>query len=50
MADSSAADARRDAFLAACGWRVVRFWNNEVVENRNGVMERLLQIIEEPSP
>jgi very-short-patch-repair endonuclease len=44
-------DTRRDAFLAAEGWRVVRFWNHDVIENRNGVLEKLLQIIaEEPSP
>ena len=25
------ADARRDGFLAANGWRVMRFWNNDVM-------------------
>jgi very-short-patch-repair endonuclease len=44
-------DARRDAFLVDQGWRVVRFWNNEVIENRNGVLERLLHFVAEgPSP
>jgi very-short-patch-repair endonuclease len=45
-----AADERRDVFLAACGWRVVRFWNNDVLQNRSGVLERLLEITKAPSP
>ena len=32
-----ASDARRDAYLAREGWRVLRFWNNDVLRNRNGV-------------
>jgi very-short-patch-repair endonuclease len=39
----SAYDTRRDAFLAAEGWRVLRFWNNDVMQNRDGV---LLVIVE----
>jgi very-short-patch-repair endonuclease len=35
----SATDVRRDRFLKADGWRVVRFWNNEVMTNREGVLE-----------
>ena len=31
------ADARRTAFLESRGWRVLRFWANEVVANREGV-------------
>jgi very-short-patch-repair endonuclease len=47
----SASDKRRDAFLTAEGWRVIRFWNGDLIENRNGVLERLLQTVsEEPSP
>jgi len=34
----SAGDVRRDRFLLADGWRVVRFWNNEVMGNREGVL------------
>ncbi len=30
-------DAMRDAWLAAQGYRVLRFWNNEVMENIDGV-------------
>lgn len=32
-------DARRTAFLQAEGYRVVRFWNHDVVENSDGVIE-----------
>jgi very-short-patch-repair endonuclease len=39
----SVADARRDAFLTREGWRVLRFWNNDVMHNREGVLERIVQ-------
>jgi very-short-patch-repair endonuclease len=39
----SASDAKRDAFLAANGWRVLRFWNNEAMSNREGVLELILR-------
>ena len=34
-------DEHRDAFLRAGGYKVVRFWNNEVLMNLNGVLESL---------
>jgi very-short-patch-repair endonuclease len=37
----SVSDVRRDAFLAAEGWSVLRFWNNDVLSNRNGVLEAI---------
>lgn len=30
-------DARRDAFLRARGWRVLRVWNNDILSNLEGV-------------
>lgn len=30
-------DARRTADLAALGWRVLRYWNNDVLTNAEGV-------------
>ena len=45
-----ASDERRDAFLAKRGWRVVRFWNSDVLQNRNGVLEHLLHLTKAPSP
>ena len=32
-------DAARTARLEQSGWRVLRFWNNEVTENIEGVLE-----------
>ena len=37
----SETDVRRDRFLKADGWRVVRFWNNEAMRNREGVLEAI---------
>lgn len=37
----TAEDAARSAKLAAHGWRVMRFWNNEVLENLDGVVARI---------
>jgi very-short-patch-repair endonuclease len=34
-------DNARTAFLAAQGYRVVRFWNNEVQSDLNGVIRRI---------
>jgi very-short-patch-repair endonuclease len=34
-------DAERDARLKAAGFRVLRFWNNEVNENLDGVVETI---------
>ena len=41
----SASDAARDRYLAADGWRIVRFWNNDVMRNREGVWESLQQAL-----
>ncbi len=31
-------DERRTAFLIAQGWRVLRYWNNDVMQNLEGVL------------
>jgi very-short-patch-repair endonuclease len=36
-------DARRTLFLTRAGWRVIRFWNNEVLTNREGVCLTILE-------
>ena len=38
---SQARDDRRTAWLESRGWRVVRFWNNEVSENIDGVLHAI---------
>ena len=35
------ADERRTLFLQQSGYRVVRFWNDEVLQNLNGVMTQI---------
>ena len=39
-------DRERDAFLDAQGFRVMRFWNSEVFENIDGVLEVVLLALE----
>jgi len=38
----SIADRKRDADLVALGYRVIRIWNNDVIENIDGVLEMIL--------
>lgn len=35
-------DARRDAWFESQGYRVLRFWNGEVIRNRDGVARAIL--------
>ena len=42
-------DNIRDAYLESQGWRVVRFWNNEVLQNREGVLETIFAHASRPS-
>lgn len=42
-------DLERTHFLAGKGYRVLRFWNNEVFTNIEGVLEIILQALR-PSP
>ena len=37
----SEADDARTEYLAAHGYRVIRFWNNDVLENLQGVLESI---------
>jgi very-short-patch-repair endonuclease len=41
----SKADIRRDAYLAQEGYRVLRFWNNDVLTNREGVLLTILDAL-----
>jgi very-short-patch-repair endonuclease len=44
-------DARRDAFLASKGYRVLRFNNYDVMTNRAGVLETIAAALDRaPSP
>jgi very-short-patch-repair endonuclease len=40
--DAETYDARRTAFLADTGWTILRFWNGDVFDNPDGVVEAIL--------
>ena len=46
-AEQSEADAARTQWLEGRGFRVLRFWNNEVEENLDGVLMRILEVLKE---
>ena len=37
-------DATRTMDLEAAGFRVLRFWNNEVLQNTDGVLQEILRV------
>jgi very-short-patch-repair endonuclease len=39
-------DRQRDSELLALGYRVIRIWNNDVIENLGGVLQMLLSELE----
>ena len=43
-------DEARDAHLHRDGFTVLRFWNNEVMVNPEGVMERMRSVLGPPTP
>ncbi|MEM7518128.1 MAG: endonuclease domain-containing protein, partial [Planctomycetota bacterium] len=43
-------DARRDAWLCKRGYRVMRFWNYEILENTNGVLRDIMKTLESAPP
>ncbi len=49
-ADETAADEKRTADLAAHGYRVVRFWNNEVTGNLVSVLDTIYRELEAAPP
>ena len=46
----SAEDEVRDAFLASEGYRVLRFWNNDVLSNIEGVLTIIMHALTEGTP
>jgi very-short-patch-repair endonuclease len=39
------ADAKRTAVLESCGYLVLRYWNNDVTKNLDGVLEDIVTIL-----
>nr|WP_279236596.1 endonuclease domain-containing protein [Dyella sp. RRB7] len=48
--DQQVYDERRTCELQAMGYRVLRFWNNDVLTNIDGVLEVLLEALAGPGP
>jgi very-short-patch-repair endonuclease len=44
----SATDAARDSWLAAHGYRTLRFWNNDVLQNTDGVFLTITEALGQP--
>ncbi len=48
--DAASYDERRCRYLEAQGWQVLRFWNNDVSQRMEGVLEAILGAIASPLP
>jgi len=46
----SAADKHRTAWLESQGWRISRFWNNDILKNPEGVIAEIQQALQRPAP
>src|SRR3954453_8276480 len=47
---NSETGSQRDAYLASLGYRVLRFWNAEVLKNMNDVLETIFAALASTSP
>ena len=45
---ATARDRHRDEYLQAQGFRILRFWNNDIFENEEGVLTSILNALERP--
>ena len=43
-------DKKRDEFLREKGYKILRFWNNDVFENCFGVLESIRAAVQDPPP
>jgi very-short-patch-repair endonuclease len=48
--DRAAYDATRDDWLRSQCFRILRFWNGDVLTNLRGVLERVAEALHEPQP
>ena len=49
-AENVAQDQKRDAWLSSQGYTVLRFWNNEVMQQLEGVLEKIRLVALSPGP
>ena len=47
--DGKSSDIERDRWFADQGFRVMRFWNNEVLNNTDAVIDRILEAAGDPA-
>ena len=43
-------DLQRDEWLRSQGFRILRFWNNDVLRNLRGALERISEALSSPAP
>lgn len=48
--DQIEADMRRTEFLAKAGYRVLRFWDNDVLTDTEAVLQKIVEELNHPSP
>jgi very-short-patch-repair endonuclease len=49
-AEEVAADHKRSRFLEEQGYRVLRFWNHDLLQNTEAVLERIAEALNDPHP
>jgi very-short-patch-repair endonuclease len=48
--EQAQADQHRSHFLEHAGYRVLRFWDNEVLTNTDAVLEQIVRVLNGPHP
>ena len=41
----TAVDQARDRYLRSRGWRILRFWNNDILKNRSGILQEIADLL-----
>ena len=49
-AEQVSADQLRTRFLEANGFRVARFWNHQVLEQMDAILEKIVRLLGDPHP
>lgn len=48
--NANTSDTKRDAWLTEQGFTVMRFWNDEILQNTESVLTAILAVVAAPSP
>jgi very-short-patch-repair endonuclease len=43
-------DQQREDLLKSQGYQILRFWNSDIEQNLEGVFEKIMQVLQSPSP